>query len=270
LTPQQLQQLDAILQGVDLNAGGAPESTALQEGGSTPTPRSLGRADPAQDRRRQARDTPPYFRGQPTTAGKGPVDNRQGEFDASRIRREPSGMAHDSIAEDRELRRRLRLAGHPLGAHGAPGTALRYANACGLGHLAMDSAAPYRAPVDADAGVQAAMRIGSLSYAGGRIVHEEAPRAQAMAYDSTSDPLSLGAMMPGLAARFALQEDRERRAFAVAPKEGADDRSPGRRSRAANAMAFDSRSAGRNAAPSIAQVYGPELANRLNAIGYVR
>src|SRR5271165_1048041 len=250
LTPQQLQVVHGLLSQIDPNAGGPPEGAALQEGGTEATPRSLGRVDPAQARGRMGRDATSGYG--PTDAGQGqrdmtyagsaprlPLDRPTG-YDRRRITRDsgppsfngmptidgrgprPDGFAHDSIVADRELRRRLRVAGHPLGDHGGPGTALSYAKACGLSHLAMDAAPPYRAPADADAGVQAAMRIGALSYAG-RIIHEEPPKAPGLAYDQASDPLSVGNLFPELAARFALQSDNERRAFAVAPRAGEPD-----------------------------------------------
>src|SRR5208337_4313475 len=80
-------------------------------------------------------------------------------------------LAGDSLAADHELRRRLREAGHPLGSNGAPGTARRYADAVGLGYLAMDSAPQYHAPADTDAGLRAALRVDRLSPMG-RVIHE--------------------------------------------------------------------------------------------------
>jgi len=297
LTPQQLQVVHGLLSQIDPNAGGPPEGAALQEGGTEATPRSLGRVDPAQARGRMGRDATSGYG--PTDAGQGqrdmtyagsaprlPLDRPTG-YDRRRITRDsgppsfngmptidgrgprPDGFAHDSVVADRELRRRLRMAGHPLGDHGGPGTALSYAKACGLGHLAMD-AAPQPSG-DANAGLEAASRISELSYMG-RMIHSDPPRApgHGMAYDQASDPLSLGAMMPGLAARFAIQEANEHRAFAVA-RSTPDDRFPRRRSRGGGVpMAYDSRPAGRSAAPSISAVFGPELAARLDGIGFVR
>ena len=276
LSSAQLAQIDQILSGVDTETD-PPAPTALQPGGTeagappAQAQRRMGRdalpgrgpTDADQNRptgfdRRMARDAPPPFPGRPQPGG-----------GRDPFRQEVSGFAHDSITADRELRRRLRMAGHPLGDQGGPGTALSYAKACGLGHLAMD-AAPQPSG-DANAGLEAASRISELSYMG-RMIHSDPPRApgHGMAYDQASDPLSLGAMMPGLAARFAIQEANEHRAFAVA-RSTPDDRFPRRRSRGGGVpMAYDSRPAGRSAAPSISAVFGPELAARLDGIGFVR
>ncbi len=270
LSKEQLQLLEAILAGVDTETD-PPPPTGLQRGGTEGPPPTKG--GPMQsagfDRRKLGRDSPPQFNGMPTTDGRGP--RPYGQSHQANYGSRMDAFAGDSIAADRELRRRLRVAGHPLGDHGGPGTALRYANACGLSHLALDSAPPYRAPADVDAGPQAAMRIGALSYAG-RIVHEEAPRAPGLAYDQGSNPLSVGNVFPELAARFSLQEMNERRAFAVVNPESkhADERNMARRSRSGG-MAMDAANRASAArAPSISDVFGSEMANRLNAIGYVR
>jgi len=269
LTPQELQVIQRLLDGIDENSGGPPAPTQLQPGGTEagPPPTKGGPMQPAGfDRRKLGRDSPPQFNGMPTTDGKGP--RPYGQSHQPNYGGRIDGFAHDSIVADRELRRRLRVAGHPLGDHGGPGTALSYAKACGLSHLAMDAAPPYRAPADADAGVQAAMRIGALSYAG-RIIHEEPPKAPGLAYDQASDPLSVGNLFPELAARFALQSDNERRAFAVAPRAGEpDDRFPGRRNRGGGVpLAYDSRPAGRSAAPSIEATFGSAFQKHLNQLG---
>jgi len=61
LSPAQLQQLDQILQGIDLNSGGSPAPVAMQLGGSEPG------GKPAQDRRSvRARDA---------ASGVGPTDS---------------------------------------------------------------------------------------------------------------------------------------------------------------------------------------------------
>ncbi len=277
LTPQQIQIVHGLLSQIDENADGAPQGSALQEGGTEETPASLGRVDPAQargrdatsgrgptdrdqnrptgfDRRRQARDEPAPFPGRPRPGGS-----------RDPLRQEMTGFAHDTMLEDRTLRAQLRQMGVPVGDQGGLGNLRRLARAHGLqtGGMAMDSAP--LASSDVDAPLRALTRIGSLSYTGGRVIHDEEPppRTEALAYDDGGGMNSVAHYFPEVVARWA---KNERSMFAVPVDKQSvrgDDRNAGRV--ASSAMAFDSTAASR--APSIEATFGSSFAEHLGKLG---
>jgi|SRR5271165_1785132 len=268
LNPQQIAQLDQLIRGIDLDVGGTT-TPGLQEGGTEPTPASLGRSDPAQDRRRKmgkdalpgrgptdsGSDRPEY----PPTSGPGlPLDR-------------PAGFAGDAALEASTLRAALRRRGVPIGSEGTLSQLRQACRAYGVLGMAMD-AAPSRVSSDVDAPLDALSRIGSLSYAGHVRMDPPRPRSGAgMALDAGNDPLSLGNMMPQLSARFAAMDAHGHNVFTVTDpaKARADDRnlSPRRRAAASVPMAFDTKPSGRSGAPSISQMFGAQFAEHLGKIG---
>ena len=207
--------------------------------------------------------------------GIGPVDNGPTRFDADNVRREPggmSGLAHDSVAEDRTLRAQLRRMGVPVGDEGGLGNLRKIARQYGLataGGMAMDQAP--RASSDVDSPLDAIAHIGTLSYAG-RVLTDP-PRARApdvMAADDGGGMNSIASYFPEIAARWARNE---RAMFAVPVDKGsvrADERNAARRSRGGGMpMAYDAAALARNRgdAASVERMF-PGL--NLDRIGNIR
>jgi|SRR5271165_186973 len=274
LTPQQLQVVQQLLDGIDENSGGPPAPVALQEGGTEPggkpardTTPGYGPTDAGQglptgfDRRRMARDNPPSFPGRPRPGG---------GRDPFRQEVQMSGFAGDAMFEDRTLRAALRRRGVPIGNEGTLPQLRRACRAYGVPTgMAMD-AAPHHASGDVDSVLDTVSRVGSMSYMGH--VRAEPPRARtdAMAYDADSGMNSIARHFPAVAANWMKNEARAFTAPVVPGLDRADERFPGRRSRAIDAMAFDTASqASASRGPSIAQVFGSELAAHLGRIGTV-